>query len=304
MSPSPALGGPSPEDIEAMEQEMAELARHYLPRQPLEIEDLVIEGSETKIPVKSYRPVGSNAGEPIACIIWFHGGAFAFGHPMMNEGNIVSQELSGLSNALVLNVDYRLVTDEVKFPCAQIDALDVAKWLFANSKQLNVNLNRVFVGGGSAGACLAGSLSLCMRDQGMQLAGVLPVYPIAHMLLPEFSQDLIELTAGTRQFDHQFAELHNPWLIGDNFARAAEYHAFPGETKDKSGQAPFLTIHAERDTLRSSGQLWTQQLRTAGVAVDEFIEKNTTHGYINLSPDVSPEMKHTMELMGRWINAH
>jgi hypothetical protein len=40
------------------------------------------------------------------------------------------------------------------------------------------------------------------------------------------------------------------------------------------------------------------------VSVDEFIEKGTSHGFINTIPAVSPEMKHTMELMGRWINAH
>lgn len=304
MSPSPALGGPPPEEMAAMEREMAELAKRYIPRKQLEIEDIVIHGSEAEIPVRTYRPAGSKLGEPVACLIWFHGGAFVFGHPMMNEGNIVSQEIAGLSDALVLNVDYRLVTDDVKFPCAQVDALDVAKWLFENAGELNVNLDRVFTGGGSAGACLSGSLSLCMRDHGMKLAGVIPVYPIAHMFLPEFSQDLIELTAGTMQFDHKFAELHNPWLIGDNISLSAEYHAFPGDAADKSGQAPFLSIHAEKDTLRSSGELWTKQLRAAGVSVDEFVEKNTSHGYVNLTPEVSPEMKHTVELMAKWINAH
>jgi acetyl esterase/lipase len=302
--PSPAIGGPPPEAIDAMEREMAELAKKYVPRKQLEIVDIAVAGSEVTIPVKTYRPVGWQSAAPSACVIWFHGGAFAFGHPMMNEGNIVAQELAGLTDALVLNVDYRLVTDDVKFPCAQVDALDVARWAIANANELHINTDRMFTGGGSAGACLAGSLSLCMRDRGMKLAGVLPVYPIAHMFLPEFSQELIELTAGTMQFDHKFAELHNPWLLGDNLALSAQYHAFPGDAADKSGQAPFLNIHAEKDTLRSSGQLWTQQLRAAGVAVDEFIEKGTSHGYVNMTPEVSQEMKHTMELMGRWINAH
>lgn len=298
------MPGPPPEEFAEFDRQMLELGKTYQNRIPLTIEDFHIAGSETQIPVRSYRPTGSESGEPLACVIWFHGGAFMFGDINMNEGNIVSRELAALSNALVLNVEYRLVDDNQKFPCSQVDALDVANWVISNASKLNVNIDRIFTGGGSAGACLAGSLSLLMRDRGMKLAGVLPVYPIAHMLLPEFSPELVALTAGTRQFDHKFAELHNPWLIGDNIALAAEYHAFPGETQDKSGQAPFLNIHAEKDTLRASGQLWTQQLRSAGVSVDEFIEKGTSHGFINTIPAVSPEMKHTMELMGRWINAH
>lgn len=304
MSPSPALGGPPPEEFVEFDKAMLELGKTYVNRVPLSIEDFTIAGSATDVPIRSYRPVGSESGDPVACVIWFHGGAFMFGDINMNEGNIVSRELAALSNALVLNVEYRLVHDNQKFPCSQLDALDVAKWVFANAEVLNVNPNRVFTGGGSAGACLAGSLSLCMRDRGMKLAGVLPVYPIAHMFLPELSQELIALTAGTFQFDHKFAELHNPWLLGDNVALAVQYHAFPGDTQDKSGQAPFLNIHAEKDTLRSSGELWTKQLRAAGVPVDEFIERGTSHGYINTIPSASAEMKHTMELMGRWINAH
>jgi acetyl esterase/lipase len=298
------MPGPPPEEFAEFDRQMLELAKTYQNRIPLKIEDFHITGSETQIPVRSYRPTGSESGEPVACVIWFHGGAFMFGDINMNEGDIVSRELAALSNALVLNVEYRLVNDSQKFPCSQVDALDVARWVIANAATLNVNVDRIFTGGASAGACLAGSLSLIMRDRGMNLAGVLPVYPIAHMLLPEFSPEIIALTAGTFQFDHKFAELHNPWLIGDNIALAAEYHAFPGEAQDKSGQAPFLTIHAERDTLRSSGQLWTQQLRAAGISVDEFVEKGTSHGFINMIPSVSPEMKHTMELMSRWINAH
>ena len=97
--------------------------------------------------------------------------------------------------------------------------------------------------------------------------------------------------------------LHNPWLLEaiENYdPNTDKFHCFPGDTPDKSGQSPFLIVHAEKDSLRLSGELWTKQLRAAGVSVDEFIEPGQTHGYLSYGP-TNPGTAHTLALMARWI---
>jgi acetyl esterase/lipase len=168
--------------------------------------------------------------------------------------------------------------------------------------ELGADKDRVFIGGGSAGACLAGSVSLMLRDRGVKIAGVLPIYPVAHTYLPTISDEILKLVEGIHFFTEEFASLHNPWLI-EGHAGDDEYHCFPGDTEDKSGQAPFLIVHAERDSLRMSGEKWTRELRAAGVAVDEFIEPGALHGYLSFGPTNSGA-DHTYGLMARWIKAH
>jgi acetyl esterase/lipase len=302
---SPAFGGGRPADLIELQAEEARVLSLYKRPSNLRITNITIPGTETQIPARLYQPTdseGNLTSGPHPLLVWFHGGAFVFGDIDMGEAEFTSCEVASRGNVVVVSVDYRLVNENRRFPCAQVDGLDAVAWAIMEAPELGADKNRVFVGGGSAGACLAGSVSLMLRDRGIKIAGVLPIYPLAHRELPIISDEVMKLVDGIHYFTQEFVTVHNDWCL-EGYDAEGGYHGFPGDTEDKSGQAPFLVVHAERDSLRMTGQKWVQELRAAGVSVDEFIEPGALHGYLSYGPENSGA-DHTYGLMAKWINAH
>lgn len=297
---TPAFPDGPPADFEERQaEEVARLAAYVRPGN-LRITNIMIPGSETHIPARLYEPL--DVAAPMPLFVWFHGGAFIFGDINMGEAEYPSAEIAARAGAVVLSVDYRLANPNRRFPCSQVDGFDAVIWARNNAHQWNANPEKLFVGGASAGGCLTGSVALMLRDQGVAAAGFLPIYPVAHSHFPDMNDEVRKAVEGVFHFTSEFSELHNPWLV-EGMEDGEKYHVWPAESNDLSGQAPFLIVHAERDSLRMTSQLWTQQLRAAGVSVDEFIEPDVLHGYLGLGPE-SAGANHTYDLMARWIKAH
>lgn len=78
---------------------------------------------------------------------------------------------------IVLDCDYRK-GPENQFPAAHNDTEDAVFYVHANPKQFDVN--RVTVGGSSAGACMALSLSARLGEQ--RVKGCFAMYPVTRLL--------------------------------------------------------------------------------------------------------------------------
>lgn len=113
------------------------------------------------IEARSFRPAGqaqTGAGEKLPVYMHMHGGGFIFGTVSSDEA-VCARIASGLG-AVVLNVNYRH-TPEAPYPAAWDDAEDAFAWLHAHLADLGGgDAQRVVVGGTSAGAHLAASLTL------------------------------------------------------------------------------------------------------------------------------------------------
>ena len=290
---------------QGMEQRMAaeRAAREAYIEPPVSVREVSISGQGHNIGARVYtRSANAN---PDAIVVWFHGGAFIGGSLDMPEAEVVAYELANRTNAVVISVDYRLVTDEIRFPVPQQDGFAALRWAFHNAASLGVKNPRVYVGGASAGACLAGSISLLARDHGYALAGVLPIYPVAHLGIKEFTPDLRAVLSEDEIFmATKMGELHNPWLLGESSAdEQAKWHVFPGDTADQSRQAPYLVIQSELDALRATGQVWLKQLRGAGIDVDDHVLAGADHGFLNRTPASDENMERCLQLMAEFINA-
>jgi acetyl esterase len=270
----------------------------------LSIEDREIPGPQGPIPVRIYTPKVIDAGR---ALVWFHGGAFQFGDINMNEAHIVSQEIAANTGTVVFNVDYRLVTADRKLPCCQIDGFAALEWVSANAARLGIDANHVFVGGASAGACLSGGVALLARDAGIPLAGVLPIYPIAHFVVPEFSHELqskLDEIPDALIFSHEFTGQLNDFCVGDQKTLADNSYAFPADAKDLSGLPPFLIVNCEYDSLRASGEAYAQSLRVAGVDVTERLQLGAVHGHLNKIPAECVSQRQTIALMEDFLRSH
>lgn len=270
----------------------------------LSIEDRDLPGPQGTIPVRIYTPSVIEHGRGL---VWFHGGAFQFGDLNMNEAHIVSQEIAANTGTVVVSVDYRLATAERKLPCCQIDGFAALQWVSSNASSLGINPKHVFTGGASAGACLSGAVALLARDTGVPLAGVLPIYPIAHNVVPEFSAELqskLDQIPAALIFSHEQTKFLNAFAVGDQLELAQSKYAFPGDALDMSGQPPYLIVNCEYDSLRASGEKYAQSLRDAGVDVSEFTQLGAVHGHLNRIPAECVSMRETLALMEDFIRNH
>jgi triacylglycerol lipase len=108
-----------------------------------------------------YMP--TEAPRPLPAMLWIHGGGYVAG---IAEGDgLVLKTLVRDLGCAVVSVDYRLAP-ESPFPAAVEDCYAALAWLHAEASSLDIDTDRIAVGGASAGCGLAASLALLARDRG------------------------------------------------------------------------------------------------------------------------------------------
>ncbi|KAK7682273.1 hypothetical protein QCA50_014476 [Cerrena zonata] len=116
-----------------------------------------VEGGEIKI-----RSVVPKGGEEFPLLVWYHGGGWSIGD--INMDDYFLRIISGKLKVSTVNVEYRLAP-EFPFPTGLNDAYAGLKWAVENAKILSASLSKgLIVGGTSAGANFAASVSLLARD--------------------------------------------------------------------------------------------------------------------------------------------
>jgi alpha-L-rhamnosidase len=256
----------APAALERLEAFSAPYAEYTAPE--VDVVARRVPGPHGDIPVRVYTPEQpSGAG-----LVWLHGGAFMMGDLDMPEADSVARELCARTGAVIASVDYRLARDGVHFPVPHDDVVAAYRWAAAE-----LGVERLALGGASAGGNLAAGAALRLRDEGDPLpCRLLLVYPVLHDVLPE-TPGLNGLPAALRFPQGAVAAINRNYLGG---ARATPY-AFPA-LGDAAGLPPTLILTAEYDDLRGSGEAFAAQLCEAGVDVDLACEPGVLHGHLNL----------------------
>ena len=289
---------------EAIKAYEAPLTKYVSP--PVEGEDRVLPGPGGDIPVRIFRPTATlSQPHKLPALVWFHGGGFVNGNIDMNESDVVSRELSHRAQAVVMTVDYRLVTDTVKFPAPQLDGIASLQWLARNASELGIDERKIFVGGISAGGGLAASVAIMDRDMGDNyLAGQLLNCPISHWELPQFSQELqqkLDEISPDFGLKREYVDSNNLYMIDSATGEDVEPYWFAGEVADLGGLAPAQIINCEYDTLRASGERYGAQLLAANNSVEVLTQAGVPHAHINRYPADCDQMVETLENMVRFM---
>lgn len=274
------------------------------------VSDITIDGPHGTLPLRIYTPERPHG----PALVWVHGGAYAFGDVSMPESDWVSRQLAERGVAVVA-VDYRLSPridltdasvapsgDGVHFPVASDEVVDAFRWMTAHTQQLGADPEQLFLGGGSAGANLALSAMLRLRDAGEQQprSGLL-VYPSVHAVVPPLTR---ELEAGLGElppilrFSSEMMRVIHLNYVGDE-AELANPYAFPGG-HDLRGLPPVFILNSDNDPLRASGEALAGELAAAGVDTLVMREVGTRHGHLN-SPD-EPLGLRSIERMAAWVH--
>lgn len=267
----------------------------------LAVENREIEVQDGTIRVRVYSPQEYSGGRP--CLVWCHGGGWAFGDLDMPEAHEVSRGIAGRANTVVVSVDYRLCPvpqeseatapgmqatagaepSEIHFPIPHDDVMAAYRWTRDHADELGVDKNRIAIGGASAGANLAAGAALHLRDDREAPWQVLLCYPVIHPELPRPSAELAEAIALAPPLFLFPPEVLTPMVVNylGEWTEDIPPYAFPGTSKDLTGYPPTFIDNAEFDDLRSSGQAFADQLRAADVEVEQRTSYGVTHGHLN-----------------------
>ena len=209
------------------------------------------------VPVRRYFGRGAR-------VVYLHGGGLVLGG--LESHDDICAEISAGTGFEVIAVDYRLAP-EFLHPAAHEDALAVVTAVLAAG-------DPVVVAGDSAGATLAASVALVLRQA---LAGHVLIYPglggdmtkgsyVRHAEAPMYS---------TRDVGYYRAIVAAPGA--DLLADAT---ATPLAAADFSGLSPGFAVAAECDPLADDARAWGERIVAAGGQGRWVEEPGLVHGYL------------------------
>jgi acetyl esterase len=267
-----ALNAPPLQSLSPEEARNAIDIRHMAgePENVAKVEDRTIPGPLGEIPVRIYTPSGNG---PHPALVYYHGGGWVIGN--LETVDAVCRLLTNRAQCVVVSVDYRLAPEH-KFPAAAEDAYAAAKWVAENASSIQVDANRIAIGGDSAGGNLTAVVALMAKDRGgPSLIYQMLIYPVTNYSFDTKSY----LENGEKYFltKDMMVWFWNHYLREELDGKNP--YASPLLAEDLSGLPPALVITAEYDPLRDEGEAYAKRLIDAGVAVELKRYHGMIHGF-------------------------
>ena len=243
-----------------------------LPRAPLaRVLDLDVPLGDHVCKARLYAP----SHEKLPVLLYLHGGGFTVGG--LSTHDSLCRQLALRSNAAVLALDYRLAPEH-RFPAAVDDAWGALKWLADHgARTFELDVNRLAVGGDSAGGTLAAVTAIQAANAGLSLRAQVLITPgtadhtnsASHHL---FANGFLLDTATIQWFfDHYI----------DRRTRS-DWRYAPLNAPDVDRVAPAVVALAECDPLVDEGLAYADKLRAAGVPVELELTRGVTHDFIKM----------------------
>jgi acetyl esterase len=263
-------GGPvRVEDIPAMREGVGLLLTAEKLVEGVRTEDVEVGG----IPVRLYRPtvVGEVA---IPLHVYFHGGGFIVGSAFSGALDGLLSERALAAKCVVASVEYRLAPEH-RFPAGVEDAYAALVGFAQDASALEVDRDRITVGGVSAGGNLAAVVALMCRDQ---------VGPALRLqLLEAAGTDLTKSSSAWRYptYGHDTTR-EQDLSLGDLYLNSMEERANPYASPlfgaDLRGVAPAYIMNAEFDPRRDECEAYAARLQDAGVPATSRMMPGHIHG--------------------------
>ena len=214
------------------------------------VADRSIPGVEpgTEIPIRVYEPVARPAG-PGPALVFFHGGAFVLGDRYTEELRCL--RYAAEAGCVVVSVDYRLAPEH-PFPAGVDDCYAGLQWTVSHAAELDIDPDRVGVGGSSAGGALAAAVALMARDRGgPALAVQILNYPVIDDRMQTPSMRAFDATPMWTSGSN--ADMWQHYLGDPEHRGDVSPYAAPGRAPDLTGLPPAYVLTAELDPLRDEG---------------------------------------------------
>jgi acetyl esterase len=229
-----------------------------------------------EVPLRLYRPAGTQGTDVLPVLVYFHGGGWTIGD--LDTHDVLCRQLAQASGAAVVSVDYRLGPEQ-RFPAAVDDCVAATRWVRAQARDLALDASRLAVGGDSAGGNLAAVVCLVLREAGEPLpAFQLLIYPATDMraVAPSHTSN----GQGYLLTRDSIAYYRGHYLA--DAAQWTDWRASPLLAPDHRGLPPALVLTAGFDPLRDEGLQYANALSAAGVPAQYVCFERQIHGFITM----------------------
>jgi acetyl esterase/lipase len=217
----------------------AEWAAHALNRYQVTANQTYLTASNYESKLDIYSRRGATTPQPT--VVFFHGGFWAAGTKEAALFSLIPWMEMGWN---VVNVEYRLAR-VAPAPAAVEDGLCALRYLAAQAKTYNIDVNRIVVTGESAGGHLTLTSAMIPESAGLdrQCASNTPVPRVAAAINWYGVTDVADVIDGPNK-----ANLAVTWLgsLPDRMEIATRVSPL---TYVRAGLPPILTIHGDKDTV-------------------------------------------------------
>lgn len=248
------------------------LSRPVNPALPIHaVEDALIEGSSSQIPLRIYRPKGSG---PFGVLLYFHGGGWVIGD--LDTCDSVCRELATLADVVVVSVDYRLAPEHV-FPAAVEDCYEALEWVAEHMAMLNGN-NKIAVAGESAGATLATVMTQLTRDRNG------PELVFQGLFYPVIEADMNRESWSAKGAGYLLETEVMNWFWQNycpNETDRSDPRTAPICAASLANLPPALVITGEFDPLQDEGEAYSKALEAAGTEVEFITCDGLVHDFLS-----------------------
>ena len=221
--------------------------------------------------VRLYRPMDQSG--PLPCIYWIHGGGYMGG--TADSANETASEWVMSLNCVVASVEYRLAPEN-PYPAPIEDCYAGLRWLTNSAADLQIDPDRIVIGGGSAGGGLCAALALLVRDRGeLKVSHQVLLYPMIddRRKRPSHAWDTWVWTKQSNETGWR-AYLGNLFDTDNVPAYAA-----PSRATDLTNLPPAYILVGSLDLFLSEDIDYAERLLEAGVPTELHIYAGGPHGF-------------------------
>lgn len=227
------------------------------------------------VALRLFRPLATPHALPV--LVYLHGGGWTIGD--LDTHDVLCRQLARDAGCAVVSVDYRM-GPEHPFPAAVDDCVAAFRWVRAHAQELSLDVNRMAVGGDSAGGNLAAALCLVERDAGQPL----PTFQL--LIYPATDMRAVAPSHTTNGQGYMLTHDSIAWYRGNYLADQADWtdwRASPLLAHSHAGLPPALVLTAGFDPLRDEGLQYANALSAAGVPTQYVCFERQIHGFITMS---------------------
>jgi acetyl esterase len=244
-----------------------------------EIKNQTIPLEGRDIPVRMYTPLEGEA--PYPALVFYHGGGWIIGD--LDSYDSICRHIANLAKCKVISVDYRLAPEH-KFPAAVHDAYDSFEWIVQHAGELELDADRLAIGGDSAGGNLAAVTAIREKENGQNHIS------FQWLLYPSTGYKNEDVPSLKENAEGYFLtrELMD-WFRMHYFEKEEDIlhpYASPIFFNDFKGLPPALIVTSQFDPLRDIGKNYADALKEAGVSVLYKNYEGLIHGFMNFHTDV------------------